>query len=294
MSAIKNRGLGKGLEALFSDVEISVDDLNESSEQGRIHQIDIHKIKPSKSQPRTYFNEDRLQELASSIEEHGILQPIIVQSLDNGYVIVAGERRWRAAIKAGLKEVPCIIKDLTEEEIMLLALIENMQREDLNPIEEAKGISTMLTNFGLTQEEVSKSVGKSRPYITNSLRLLRLPDSVQEMVIDGRLTSGHARAIAGVSDSDKQTELAKKCVDSGWSVREIEKYIKDAKNKVSRKKTRSRKIDRNISIIEDELKDIFGTKVNIVLGAKKGKIEIEYYSKEELDRLIDLLLNLKK
>jgi ParB family chromosome partitioning protein len=206
MSAIKNRGLGKGLEALFSDVEISVDDLNESSEQGRIHQIDIHKIKPSKSQPRTYFNEDRLQELASSIEEHGILQPIIVQSLDNGYVIVAGERRWRAAIKAGLKEVPCIIKDLTEEEIMLLALIENMQREDLNPIEEAKGISTMLTNFGLTQEEVSKSVGKSRPYITNSLRLLRLPDSVQEMVIDGRLTSGHARAIAGVSDSDKQTE----------------------------------------------------------------------------------------
>ncbi|NLY70589.1 MAG: ParB/RepB/Spo0J family partition protein [Clostridiales bacterium] len=293
MSAIKNRGLGKGLEALFSDVEISVDDLDKTSEQARIHQIDIHEIKPSKNQPRTHFSEDRLQELASSIEEHGILQPIIVRKIDNGYAIVAGERRWRAAIKAGLKEVPCIIKELTEEENMLLALIENMQREDLNPIEEAKGLNTMITSFGLTQEQVSKSVGKSRPYITNCLRLLKLPESVQQMVVDGKLSSGHARAIAGVSDSEKQMALAKKCVESGWTVRDIENHIKDEKSKSSRKKARPRKFNRDIMILEEELKDIFGTKVNIVLGAKKGKIELEYYSKEELDRLIDMLFKLK-
>jgi ParB family chromosome partitioning protein len=296
MSASKNRGLGKGLEALFGGVEITVGDNQQERErpsQDSVSFVDIHEIKPNKDQPRKDFCEAKIEELAKSIEEHGIIQPIILRRSNNGYEIVAGERRWRAARKAGLKEVPCLIKELTDEQNALLALIENMQREDLNPIEEAIGLSTLISEYGLTQEEVSKSIGKSRPYIANSLRLLKLPEEVQQMVVDGRLTSGHARAIAGIKNSKEQISLAQKCVEQNWTVRDIEAFAKDGKPSKKKQKSEKRPKNRDLLALEEELSSTLGTKVNIVLGSKKGKIEIEYYSREELERLLDLLLSLK-
>lgn len=296
MSASKNRGLGKGLEALFGGVEITVGDNQQERErpsQDSVSFVDIHEIKPNKDQPRKDFSEAKIEELAKSIEEHGIIQPIILRRSNNGYEIVAGERRWRAARKAGLKEVPCLIKELTDEQNALLALIENMQREDLNPIEEAIGLSTLISEYGLTQEEVSKSIGKSRPYIANSLRLLKLPEEVQQMVVDGRLTSGHARAIAGIKNSKEQISLAQKCVEQNWTVRDIEAFAKDGKPSKKKQKSEKRPKNRDLLALEEELRSTLGTKVNIVLGSKKGKIEIEYYSREELERLLDLLLSLK-
>ncbi|MGI6733487.1 MAG: ParB/RepB/Spo0J family partition protein [Anaerovoracaceae bacterium] len=295
MSASKNRGLGKGLEALFGGVEIAVGDRqnDESPSQDSVSFVDIHEIKPNKNQPRKSFSEEKIEELAKSIEEHGIIQPIVLRRSGSGYEIVAGERRWRAARKAGLKEVPCLIRELTDEQNALMALIENMQREDLNPIEEAMGLSTMISDFGLTQEEVSKSIGKSRPYIANCLRLLKLPEPVQQMVIDGRLTSGHARAIAGIKNSKEQVSLAEKCIEQNWTVRDIEAYTKDSQPSKKKKKAEKRPKNRDLLALEEELRSILGTKVNIVLGSKKGKIEIEYFSREELERLLELLLSLK-
>ncbi|MDD4570673.1 MAG: ParB/RepB/Spo0J family partition protein [Tepidanaerobacteraceae bacterium] len=295
MATPKNRGLGKGLEALFNDVEISFGENSHKSrdDSNRIISIDIHKIKPNTNQPRKLFNEDKIEELARSIEKHGLIQPILVREAEKGFEIVAGERRWRAARKAGLKEIPCILRDLTDEQNMLIALIENLQREDLNPIEEAQGIQRMMESFGLTQDEVSKSVGKSRPYISNALRLLRLPLSIREMVINGDLTSGHARAIAGIKEEEKQIAAAEKCVKLGWPVREIENFAREKGRTTSKERPKSRKKNRDILILEEELKEIFGTKVNIVMGTKKGKIEIEYYSKEEFERLFEIMKTIK-
>ena len=209
----KSRGLGKGLDALFGDVEVALkkddekppeqeakDDAPSSSEEGGIRYIDINYIRPNSNQPRKVFDEEKLSELADSIMSHGLIQPVVLRSADKGYEIVAGERRWRAARKIGLKEIPCIVKELSDEENMLLAIIENMQREDLNPIEEAEGLNQMIETYGLTQSEVSKSVGKSRPYITNSLRLLRLPEKLRNFVSEGSLSAGHARALVSVED----------------------------------------------------------------------------------------------
>ncbi|MCB6993934.1 ParB/RepB/Spo0J family partition protein [bacterium 210820-DFI.6.37] len=296
MAAPKNRGLGKGLEALFSNSEIdtkeiSIEKTEESQEKG-ISYIDINDIKPNENQPRKAFDEEKLDELAVSIKEHGLIQPVILRKVKKGFEIVAGERRWRACRKAGLKEIPCIVKDLTDEENALLAIIENMQREDLNPIEEAEGINQMITSFGMTQEQVSKSVGKSRPYITNSLRLLKLPEQIRDMVSQGKLTTGHARAIAGVSNGEKQIKLAEYAVKEEISVREMEKLIKEENS--TKKKSPRKRNEKNADVkrVEEDLKQIMGTKVSLNQSGKKGKIEIEYYSREELERLIELLKTL--
>lgn len=296
MAGVKGRGLGKGLEALFNNVEISTNDINEADtdtlEGGAIMLIDINDIKPNSNQPRKTFTEDKIDELAKSIEVHGIIQPIMVRSAKDGYEIVAGERRWRAARKADLKKVPCILKELTEEQNMLVAIIENMQREDLNPMEEAEALNQMITTYGLTQEEVSKSVGKSRPYITNALRLLKLPSQIQQYVVEGNLTNGHARALAGMKDEVKQLDLAKLAIKEGMSVREIEAH---ASQEGSEKKVKAKPRIKNREIldIEEELKAVFGTKVSLNHNGRNGNISIEYYNREELERLIELLLSLK-
>ena len=307
----KTRGLGKGLDALFGDAEVTLqsraeknskneDEKTEDPKQkvdknertgGGIDYIDINDIKPNSNQPRKTFDEDKLNELAASIEEHGLIQPLVLRKAEKGYEIVAGERRWRAARKIGIREIPCIVRELTDEENMLLAIIENMQREDLNPIEEAEGIRQMIETYGLTQEEVSKSVGKSRPYIANSLRLLRLPETVRKYVEDGSLSTGHAKAIAAVSDEKKQIELAEVAIRDGLSVRQLEKLAQQDKSGV---KTRSRVKQKTADEkrVEEDLKNALGTKVTLNQKGKKGKIEIEFYSKDELERLIELLKKL--
>ena len=296
MAVSKNRGLGKGLEALFGNAEIdtkeiSIEPTEDTKAQG-IFFVDINNIKPNENQPRKSFDEEKLEELATSIKEHGLIQPVILRKAEIGYEIVAGERRWRACRKAGLKEIPCIVKELTDEQNMLMAIIENMQREDLNPIEEAEGLNQMIVSFGMTQEQVSKSVGKSRPYITNALRLLKLPEAVKNFVSEGKLTTGHARAIAGIGDPEKQLELAKLVLEKNLSVRELEKLIKE--NYVQKKKNSRKKIEKSADVIrvEEDLKQIMGTKVNLTQKGKKGKIEIEYYNKEDLERLIEMLKTL--
>lgn len=300
-AAKKNRGLGKGLDALFGDVEVTLKEerkdeefiageaiaKDEKNSVGEISYIDINEIKPNSNQPRKTFDEDKLEELAASIEQHGLIQPVILRKIDRGYEIVAGERRWRAARKLGIKEIPCIVRELSNEENMLLAIIENMQREDLNPIEEAEGISQMIETYGLTQEQVSKSVGKSRPYITNSLRLLKLADPVKEYLASGDLSVGHAKALVAVGEEKKQILLAYEAVKKGLSVRQLEKIAKE--NKTTKSRAANRVKDADTRRVEEDLKEILGTKVTLNKIGKKGKIEIEFYSKDELERLIDLL-----
>ena len=301
----KAKGLGKGLEALFGDAEVApaenkpaagkkqtVETTAESpSEESGVLYVSIDDIRPNAAQPRKNFDEEKLEELAASIERHGVIQPLVLRRLGKGFELVAGERRWRAARTAGLKEVPCIVKDLTDEENMLLAIIENMQREDLNPIEEAEGLKKMIETYGLTQEQVSYSIGKSRPYITNSLRLLKLPGRVQELTAEGKITTGHARALASVKSQQKQIDLAVRAAKEGLSVRQIEKLAKEAKEpaaKPVRKKPKSADEKR----VEEDLRKALGTKVSLNRKGKKGKIEIEFYSSEELERLIELLRSL--
>ena len=306
----KSKGLGRGLDALFGDVEINLEpevkeesiksikteiDTNKKEENKTesrgISYIEINDIKPNSNQPRKTFDEEKLDELASSIKEHGLIQPVVLRSVKNGYEIVAGERRWRAARKIGLKEIPCIVKELTDEENMLLAIIENMQREELNPIEEAEGISQMIDTYGLTQEQVSKSVGKSRPYITNSLRLLKLPEEIRKYVADGLLSSGHARAIVSAGSIARQMEIAEAAVKNGLSVRQIEKMAQEKKSSAG-SKAKPRQKNADVKRVEDDLKDVLGTKVTLNQKGKKGKIEIEFYSREDLERLIELLKTL--
>lgn len=296
MAAPKKKGLGKGLDALFANTEINTKEITisntaENVENG-ISYININDIKPNEGQPRKTFDEEKIVELADSIQEHGLIQPIVLRKAGKGYEIVAGERRWRACRKAGLKEVPCIIKELNDEENMLIAIIENMQREDLNPIEEAEGLNQMIVTYGLTQAEVSKSVGKSRPYITNVLRLLKLPEEVRVMVSNGELSSGHARAIVGVSGKAAQIKIAEKIVKEGLSVRETEKLIKEADAPAKRPAKRKAEKNADVKRVEEDLKAVLGTRVNLAQSGKKGKIEIEYYSREELERLIELLKTL--
>ncbi|MDO5303212.1 MAG: ParB/RepB/Spo0J family partition protein [Clostridia bacterium] len=295
--AAKNRGLGRGLDALFADrapivnpdaeetVETTVEEKKVSDNS--IVYININDIKPNENQPRKVFNEEKISELADSIIEHGIIQPLVVRKHGRGYEIVAGERRWRASRKAELKEVPCIIRDFTDEENMLVAIIENMQREDLNPIEEAEGINQMIKTYGLTQEEVSKSVSKSRPYITNALRLLKLPENVQSLVTEGRISSGHARALIPVTDNKVQQDICDRIINEGLSVRKVEEIVSDLGK--PRKKHVKKVKSADTVHVENELKNIYGTKVNIKEKGKKGTIELEYYNHDELNRLIELL-----
>lgn len=301
MAKPKTRGLGRGLESLFSDTEIisnevkladeSAADTREEERAGEIVFIDINDIKPNSKQPRKTFDDEKIEELASSIQSHGVIQPIMVRNAEKGYELVAGERRWRAARRAGLKKIPAIVRELDEQQNMFFAIIENMQREDLNAIEEALALDEMIRTFGLTQEEVSRSVGKSRPYITNSLRLLKLPDPVQELVSQGSLSGGHARAIAGMKGEEQQIKAAKKAVEEGWSVREMEQYAGESSvSRTQKRKAASRTKRKDVQDVESHLKDVLGTKVSIQYGSRKGRIEIEYYSREELERLISLLL----
>lgn len=301
--AKKARGLGKGLDALFGDMEVSVEPSSKEEESSAVHDIeaaethegikyiDINNIKPNANQPRKTFDEGKLEELADSIREHGLIQPLVVRKSTNGYEIVAGERRWRAARKIGIKEIPAIVRELSDEENMLLAIIENMQREDLDPIEEAEGISQMIETYGLSQEQVSKSLGKSRPYITNQLRLLKLPEEIRKMVSNGRLSSGHVRALITIDDEEKQIKLAVQAVEQGLSVRQVEALAKANKN-VKKSKTAKKKKSADVKRVEEDLKVALGTKVNLNQNGKKGKIEIEFYSKDELERLIELLKSL--
>ena len=281
--AAKKRGLGRGLDALFDSVPI--EETSEKTESG-VTYVDIDDIRPNENQPRKVFNEEKLDELASSIKEHGIIQPVVLRKEGAGYVIVAGERRYRAARKAGLRKIPCVVRELSEDQNLLIAIIENMQREDLNPIEEAEGLSRMIEVYGLTQDAVSKSVGKSRPYITNALRLLKLPEEVKELTANGDITAGHARAIAGAGSAERQIFIAKRAANEGLSVREVEKLA--AYNGGTRPKKPKTK-DPEIARLEEELKERLGTKVNISNSEKRGKIEIEYYSRDELERLIEAL-----
>ncbi len=305
----KAKGLGKGLEALFGDAEVAPVEKKPASkkkqteskksekaaespaEEGGVLYVDLNDIKPNAAQPRKVFDEEKLEELAASISQHGLIQPIVLRKLGKGYEIVAGERRWRAARLAGLKEVPCIVKELTEEENMLLAIVENMQREDLNPIEEAEGLKKMIDTYGLTQEQVSYSVGKSRPYITNSLRLLKLPGRVQQLTAEGKITTGHARALAAVKSQQRQIDLAARAAKEGLSVRQIEQLAKETKQPQEKKKTRKVK-SADEKRVEEDLKNALGTKVSLNRKGKGGKIEIEFYSADELERLIELLRSL--
>ena len=309
--AVKRSGLGRGLDALFPDKSVEKKPVSpsqnkeeslkkEKTESKDIDQdavkktemlIKISKVEPNRSQPRKQFDEDALLELSESIKQYGILQPLLVSDKGSYYEIIAGERRWRAARLIGIKELPCIIRELTDEENMLLAIIENMQREDLNPIEEAEGISQMMETYGLTQEQVSKSLGKSRPYIANSLRLLKIADKVKQYVINGDLSSGHARALAAIADEARQIALADIAVKQGLSVREIEKLAKQNKD-AAKPKPRVKSKNADVIRVEEDLKEVLGTKVNLNQKGKKGKIEIEFYSREDLERLIELLKTL--
>ena len=287
----KDRGLGRGLDALFAD-QASVSEKkeikgNQETDENSVVYIDINEIKPNHSQPRKTFNDDKIAELSESILEHGIIQPLVVRRNGENFEIVAGERRWRAARKAALDKVPCIVRAFTDEENMLVAIIENMQREDLNPIEEAEGLNQMIKTYGLTQEQVSKSVSKSRPYITNSLRLLKLPESIKNYVSEGKMTTGHARALINVKSEALQMQICKRIVDEGISVRDVEKLVAGGGKTPKRAIKKTKNADTVHA--ERELKDVLGTRVSIKQKGKKGTIEIEYYSDEELNRLIDML-----
>lgn len=296
MMAKSKGGLGRGLSDLLQVVEIDSAKASAKDEAapvetqaGGVMYVDINDIKPNENQPRKVFDEAKIEELANSISSYGLIQPIILRKAEKGFEIVAGERRWRAARKANLSKVPCIMKELSDEENMVISIIENMQREDLNPIEEAEALSQMIQRFGFSQEEVAKSVGKSRSYVTNSLRLLKLPKKILDFVQSGQISSGHAKMLIGVEDEKKQMLLAEKVVKEEISVREIEKLVKDVANPKKKPEKKAKRPE--ISAIEDELKQILGTKVNIKQSGRKGKLEIEYYNREELERLIDILKN---
>lgn len=300
MAAAKRGGLGKGLDSLIPEKtkinEINSD--NKEQDNKESVSVDIQKVEPNRNQPRKNFDEDSLIELSDSIRQFGILQPLIVQDKKDYFEIIAGERRWRAAKMANLKEVPVIIKEFSKQEIVEISLIENIQREDLNPIEEAIAYKRLLDEFHLKQDEIAERVSKSRTAVTNSMRLLKLSDKVQQMLIDDMISSGHARALLGIDNSEKQYSIAQKIFDEKLSVRDTEKLVKKIENEKEPLTKKEEIIDTKLDIIyqdlEEKMKNIFGTKVVInKKDAKKGKIEIEYYSPEELDRIMELFQTIK-
>lgn len=276
------RGLGKGLGALISSVE--------DYENG-IQEIRLNEIEPNMEQPRRKFDDEKLSRLAESIKQHGVVQPIIVRKENNIYRIVAGERRWRAARIAGLSTIPVIIKELTNKQLMEIALIENLQREDLNPIEEAEAYEKLIKEYNMTQEEISKIVGKSRSAIANSLRLLSLNDKTKQYVVNNYLSSGHARALVVIEDIDLQTKVADEIINKNLNVRETEKIVKRylSKKPAKGENIYNEQYNEQYIEIEDKFKKVFGTKVKILSKDNKGKIIIEYYSNEDLDRIIELV-----
>lgn len=301
--AVKSKGLGRGLDTLIPEKKsIKSSQKSETSKSAEKQEpqngelmMKINKVEPNRDQPRKNFEEDALLELADSIKQMGVLQPLLVRKRNDYYEIIAGERRWRAAKIAGLKEVPVIIKDYTEQEIVEIGLIENIQRENLNPIEEAMAYKKLLEEFHLKQDEVAERVSKSRTAVTNSMRLLKLNEKVQQMIIDDMITTGHARALLAIDDQEQQYILANKIFDEKLSVRETEKLIKDIKNP---KKPKIKKPVENAFLYDDlanKMKEVMGTKVNIsTKGNGKGKIEIEYYSDKELERMFDMIMSLRR
>ena len=295
--AVKRGGLGKGLDSLIPDtIKTSVPEktkiVEKVVEKPVEMKVKISKVGPNKDQPRKQFDEDALMELADSIKQFGIIQPLIVQEKNGFYEIIAGERRWRAAKIAGLKEVPVIVKDYSDLEVVEISLIENIQRENLNPIEEALAYKRLLNEFKLKQDEVAERVSKSRTAVTNSMRLLKLDERVQQMVIDDMLSTGHARALLGIEDPELQAATAAKVFDEKLSVREVEKLVKQIQNGKPEKKKEEKVHDFIYTDLEEKMKAAVGTKVSIHQNAKgKGKIEIEYYSREDLERIIDIITN---
>ena len=274
--------------------QTQVDSAKIEADEDRVLYIDINDIKPNKDQPRKTFNEEKLKDLANSIKENGVIQPLIIRKAQNGYELVAGERRWRAARIAEIKKVPCIIRNFDEKQNMIVAIIENMQRENLDPIEEALGLNEMIKRFEFTQEQVSNALGKSRAYIANSLRLLKLPEKIQNMIIEGRISAAHGRTIITIKDEKKQIEVCDKIIRNGLSVRAAERLTEKIKDDARpERKKRKPCVNAEIAAVEDELRKIFGTKVNINGKASTGKIEIEYYSVDELNRLIDMLRSIE-
>ncbi|MGG7144974.1 ParB/RepB/Spo0J family partition protein [Clostridium nigeriense] len=277
----KKSALGKGLGALIpNDVQVK--------ESNKPTVISLNLIKSNDEQPRKYFDDEKIAELAQSIKEHGIIQPIILNKKDKYYVIVAGERRWRAAKLLGLKEVPAIVMELTDKDILEVSLIENIQRQDLNPIEEALAYKKLLSDFNLTQEELSKRVGKSRVAISNIIRLTGLSDTVKQYLIDEVITEGHGRVLLAIEDPKLQCEIAQKVIDEKLSVRELERLIKFLKTE-KQPKEKVRELNPYYKDVTERLQNYFGTKVNISNKNNKGKIEIEYYSDEDLQRILEII-----
>lgn len=300
---IKKKGLGKGLDSLIPDnksmksvtSEKTVESKEDATAKSGVQVMKINEVEPNRDQPRKNFDEDALLELSDSIKQFGVLQPLLVRKRKDYYEIIAGERRWRAAKLAGVKEVPVIEKEYTDQEILEIGLIENIQRENLNPIEEAIAYKRLLEEFNLKQDEVAERVSKSRTAVTNSMRLLKLSDKVQQMIIDDMISTGHARALLAIDDPELQYTLANKIFDEKLSVRETEKLVKEIKNP---KKPKEKKLVANSFIyqdLEEKMKSVFGTKVSIASKGKgKGKIEIEYYSDDELEHLFDMMMSIKR
>lgn len=309
---IKRNGLGKGLDSLIPDKNVKSESESKTLKDKKLKDVkaekeeirepenltgelmlNINEVEPNRSQPRKEFDEDALLELADSIRQYGILQPLIVQRKKEYYEIIAGERRWRAAKLAGLKEVPAIIKEFSPQEVVEISLIENIQRENLNPIEEAVAFKRLLEEFNLKQDEVAERVSKSRTAVTNSMRLLKLDEKVQQMIIDDMISTGHARALLAIDNKEQQYTIATKIFDEKLSVRETEKLVKSLKN--PKKPVEKEKIEHLFVYddLVDKMKNVMGTKVNINAKANgKGKIEIEYYSEEELERIYDLIMTI--
>ena len=301
------KGLGKGLGAIFGEdvvkenkeetekkAKAEAKAAEEMDEKGRILMLKLDLVQPNKEQPRKTFDEEKINELAESIKNYGMLQPLLVQKNDSFYEIIAGERRWRAAKAAGLKEVPAVLKEYSKQEAMEISLIENVQRADLNPIEEALGYRQLIDEFGLTQEEIAVRVAKSRTAITNTMRLLKLDEQIQNMLVQGVITSGHARALLSLEDTQMQLKAAKEILDKKLSVRETERLVKRLQKEASGEKKEEKKKDETLALIyqdlEDRMKSVMGTKVSIHNKDKnKGRIEIEYYSEAELERIVEMI-----
>lgn len=292
------RGLGKGIDAMISGDDTKAKKVVKEVIK-EVDTIDINKIEPNSNQPRKNFNEDKIHELAESIKQHGLIEPLIVQKGKKGfYTIIAGERRWRAAREAGVKEIPIVVKEYSDQQVMEIALIENIQREDLNAIEEAEAYERLIKDFNLKQDEVAERVSKSRVAITNSLRLLKLDPRVREMIIEDKIKSGHARALLSVTDPEEQYRLAVMIFDNSMSVRETEKMVKKYLADKDKPTKEVKKKDTQTELIykdyEEKLKTVIGTKVNINnKGKGKGKIEIEYFSPDEFDRIIGMMMSMR-
>ncbi|MCD5413575.1 MAG: ParB/RepB/Spo0J family partition protein [Clostridiales bacterium] len=292
MTKIKKRGLGKGLSALIP--EMSLDGGNELEGQEKsVKHISINKILANKNQPRKNFDKEGIEELAQSIKQHGVIQPIIVAKDNEKYVIIAGERRWRAAKEAQLEEIPCLVREYNQLQEIEIALIENLQREDLNVIEEALAYKYIINNYKITQEKLASSIGKSRPYLANTVRLLQLDTKVIDLISEGSISSGHGRALLRIEDKQKQYKVAMTIKCKKINVRQTEELVELILSQKNNEKKKESKKDTFVLEVEDSLKKLFGTKVNILQGKKSGKIEIEYYGEEELERILELLEKIK-